>query len=353
MSMFRNLMGSGLRRRDPLHGIRYVLDLDAHGRSNGEDEQERSTWTDRRTGKAVDLHNFSFGGGSGWNGYAQDFKADWLMNSLYGRIVNDHTASIDKLSNSIHFYKNMQAGESMDMRIRITGLSRNISEGKAKQMRIYSRLQAEPNITVTEDGVYAIHAVYDADDSLYFYIPGTPREELVTPVTIEQLPLYPGGLVFDGVDDYGVTREAVTEQVGTVLIMYNHVTLIDSGEHYAIASASTNNDPNRIVLFYNQANIWICRTDFNDVVDKQLQAGVLRADYAIRAVEHPATDAPLFIGRAFNYNAMSNFALYRLILIREQLTDEQARLLRERVLAEHNAWLADNGYDDYIEDIAI
>lgn len=68
MSMFRNLMGAGLRRRDPLHGIRYVLDLDAHGRSNGEEEPMRSTWTDKATGKVVDLHNFSFGGAAAGTG---------------------------------------------------------------------------------------------------------------------------------------------------------------------------------------------------------------------------------------------------------------------------------------------
>lgn len=350
MSMFRNLMGASLRRRDPLHGIRYVLDLDAHGRSNGEDEQEHSTWTDRRTGKAVDLHNFSFGGGSGWNGYAQDFKADWLMNSLYGRIVDDHTASMDKLSSSIQFYKYMQAGESMDMRIRITGLSRNISEGKARQMRIYSRLQAEPNITVTEDGVYAIHAVYDADDSLYFYIPGTTGEELVTPVTIEQLPLYPGALVFDGVDDYGVTREAVTEQVGTVLAMYRMLSVKDSW-HYLL---DTRNDTgaDRLYIGSNSStSLWVNTTI------ARFNPSTWPYDTALNiqsSVGSAAIAAPVMVS-ASKVDSLQpeNVALYRLILIREQLTDEQARLLKERVLAEHNAWLADNGYDDYIEDIAI
>lgn len=182
----------------------FVGGWNAYGRSNSEDASVRDILPDYSgNGRDIRLYNFAFSGMSGWNGYAQDFKADWLMNSPYGKIVDDHTALIDKSSSSVQFYKYMQAGESMDMRIRITGLSRNISEGKAKQMRIYSRLQAEPNITVTEDGVYAVHAVYDANDSLYFYIPRNLGEELVTPVTIEQLPLYPGALVSDGVDDYG------------------------------------------------------------------------------------------------------------------------------------------------------
>ena len=352
MGMFRQLMGTGAHRRDPLHGIHYVCDFDAKGRSNDEDEPMRSTWTDRATGKMIDLHNFSFGGGSGWNGYAQDFRADWIMNSVYGRIVNDHTASIDKLSKTVQFYQYMQAGESMDMRIRITGLSRNISEGKARQMRIYSRLQSEPNITVTEDGVYAIHAVYDADDSLYFYIPGTTGEELVTPVTIEQLPLYPGALVFDGVDDYGATREAVTEQVGTVLIMGRIVG--DTGaDTQTLMSCMETAGGKRIYVSFVRANDRVqVGNGFSPAIINNILTGLSLSTHG-RVPE--AAGSKLYVGRAGDsgFPNYSNYALCRLILIREQLTDEQARLLKERVLAEHNAWLADNGYDDYIEDIAI
>ena len=50
MGMFRQLMGTGAHRRDPLHGIHYVCDFDAKGRSNDEDEPMRSTWTDKATG---------------------------------------------------------------------------------------------------------------------------------------------------------------------------------------------------------------------------------------------------------------------------------------------------------------
>lgn len=351
MSMFRNLMGAGLRRRDPLHGIRYVLDLDAHGRSNGEDEPVRSTWTDRRTGKAVDLHNFSFGGGSGWNGYAQDFKGSkWRIDSARAELIDSHTAVIYKGSSGIQFYKQAAAGESIEMRVRITGVTQDILDGSLNSLYIYCNKPDILDIKVRSDGVYDIHAYNEDEYVLYFFAIGDQETEFTTPVTIEQLPLYPGALVFDGVDDYGVTREAVTEQVGTVLAMYRMLSLKDSW-HYLL---DTRNDTgaDRLYIGSNSStSLWVNTTIAG------FKPSTWPYDTALNiqsSVGSAAIAAPVMVsGSKVDSLQPENVALYRLILIREQLTDEQARLLRERVLAEHNAWLADNGYDDYIEDIAI
>lgn len=318
-----------------LDNVTYVADWDGKDRSNDEEEPMRSQWIDKKTGKVINLSNFGFSGMSGWNGYAQDFKSDWLMNSSYGRIVNDQTASIDKLSDSIQFYKYVQTGESMDMRIRITGLSRNISEGKAKQMRIYSRLQAEPNITVTEDGVYAIHAVYDADDSLYFYIPGTKGEELVTPVTIEQLPLYPGALVSDGVDDYGQTAEAISEEVGTVLVHMSDINS-DSGKYY-ILFCDNNLDPNRYALFkYDSTQIGFYAPEEIFDIDEGIFA---------KSKSPVSVNTNLFVCAATSWQAFSRCALYRLILIQEQLDDAAVEFLKWKVDKEYRDWCRANGYE--------
>ena len=321
-----------------LDNITYVADWDGKGRSNNEEEPMRSQWVDKATGKVINLRNFSFSGMSGWNGYAQDFKSDWMMNSSYGRIVNEHTASIDKLSNTIQFYKYVQTGESMDMRIRITGLSRNISEGKATQMRIYSRLQAEPNITVTEDGVYAIHAVYDADDSLYFYIPGTKGEELVTPVTIEQLPLYPGALVSDGVDDYGQTAEAISEEVGTVLV---HMSDINSDrDKYYILFGANNLDPNRYALFkYGSTIAFYAPEEIFDIVE-----GIFA-----KSKSPVSVNTNLFVCAANSRQAFSRCALYRLIIIKEQLDDAAVEFLKWKVDKEYRDWCIRMGF--YEEEI--
>ena len=295
----------------------------------------RSQWIDKAAGKVIDLHNYAYAGMSGWGEYAQDFKSDWLMNSSYGRIVNEHTASIDKLSNTVQFYKYVQTGESMDMRIRITGLSRNISEGKARQMRIYSRLQAEPNISVTKDGVYAIHAVYDADDSLYFYIPGTRGEELVTPVTIEQLPLYPGALVSDGVDDYGQTAEAIDEEVGTVLAHMSDINS-DSGKYYILFGAN-NLDPIRYTLFkYDSTTIAFYAPEEIFDIDEGIFA---------KSKSPVSVNTNLFVCAANSRQAFSRCALYRLILIKEQLDDAAVEFLKWKVEKEYREWCRANGYD--------
>ena len=57
----------------------------------------------------------------------------------------------------------------------------------------------------TKDGIYEIdYTANEGANKIYFYVVGGNIGQLENPITIEQLPLYPGALVFDGVDDYGV-----------------------------------------------------------------------------------------------------------------------------------------------------
>jgi hypothetical protein len=57
---------------------------------------------------------------------------------------------------------------------------------------------------MSEDGVYEIIPSNFLAEALYFSIEKYPERWYGSKLTIEQLPLYPGALVFDGVDDYGV-----------------------------------------------------------------------------------------------------------------------------------------------------
>ena len=56
---------------------------------------------------------------------------------------------------------------------------------------------------MSEDGVYEIIPSNFLAEALYLSIEKYPERWYGSKLTIEQLPLYPGALVFDGVDDYG------------------------------------------------------------------------------------------------------------------------------------------------------
>ena len=56
---------------------------------------------------------------------------------------------------------------------------------------------------MSEDGVYEIIPSNFLAEALYLSIEKYPERWYRSKLTIEQLPLYPGALVFDGVDDYG------------------------------------------------------------------------------------------------------------------------------------------------------
>lgn len=57
---------------------------------------------------------------------------------------------------------------------------------------------------MSEDGVYEIIPSNFLAEALYLSIEKYPERWYGSKLTVEQLPLYPGALVFDGVDDYGV-----------------------------------------------------------------------------------------------------------------------------------------------------
>lgn len=67
---------------------------------------------------------------------------------------------------------------------------------------VYDNVGMEHAQDYTKDGIYEIdYTANEGANIIYFYVLGGNMGQLENPITIEQLPLYPGALVFDGVDD--------------------------------------------------------------------------------------------------------------------------------------------------------
>lgn len=240
MGMFRQLMGTGAHRRDPLHGIHYVCDFDAKGRSNDEDEPMRSTWTDKATGKVIDLHNFGFAGMSGWGGDTFDFN-EWriMAGAQYDSTVITKDANKLYISGTILDTEesknrsgvsltNQPSGMSYQGRLRIKGLRQG-------QFIVFADYTGTPqhSIQATSDGIMSYDFLTSTGGSgnMYIYVE-VENDARDVNVVIEQLPLYPGALVSDGVDDYGVTQEAINEEVGTMLAMLEADDDIKTGSYF-------------------------------------------------------------------------------------------------------------------------
>ena len=175
-----------------------------------EEMSKNPVWVDK-TGNGHDLQmkNFLWGGMSGVNGYVQNFNY-FRNNATVDKVRIDEQSSnsikvtllTSGMGHVIYIPKNIyQFNKSYFIKISSEGYN----EGD-----LFLSFYAPSTSTATTvkvplnpNGITEIPAIKE-DDFLAVYLFNAAGK--VGSITIEQLPLYPGALVFDGVDDYG-TRD--------------------------------------------------------------------------------------------------------------------------------------------------
>lgn len=149
-------------------------------------------------GRFLSFKNFAWGGMSGVGGYKFNFKnsSEWNISVVQVKEHNDNRIVINNRLNAVQLsYK----GTSIKIVIKLTGVEENNS-----RLKIYDDIDSSKEQSYNKDGIYEIdYIANDGANYVYFYITGGNYGELDLPITIEQLPLYPGALVFDGADDCG------------------------------------------------------------------------------------------------------------------------------------------------------
>ena len=153
-------------------------------------------WVDKTgNGHDLQLKNFSWKGMSGIGGYVADID-EWGTNSTAAYFERNSikiTATFKENASLGLLYHNIKLRQSCVLKV--TG----IPEGCDAFLddRLGNRFY------MSEDGVYEIIPSNFLAEALYLFIEKYPERWYGSKLTIEQLPLYPGALVFDGVDDYG------------------------------------------------------------------------------------------------------------------------------------------------------
>lgn len=172
-------------------------------------------WVDKTgNGHDLQLKNFSWGGMSGVGGYVDNWNssADWAINSYWVNSHTDHklqfiTASsvVQARSNNIYnaenVYKNI---------LNVNGLTEAVNKGSVKALKIIATdpitSKAIKTFSFETDGVIQI-SFDDVLQDYYvdYFLYGSDTKDI--DITIEQLPLYPGFILGDGVDDFAVTEK--------------------------------------------------------------------------------------------------------------------------------------------------
>lgn len=186
----------------PIPGM--IARYSALGLTN-EEMSKNPVWVDK-TGNDHDLQmkNFAWAGMSGVGGY----KLNWGDSSIWANYIKGTFGTGEVTDNTIHItsaktnnalFETRASLKSVEYKVLIKGLTDDIylrygvfNDGKDLWTEIKN------------DGIYTLPSYdYDSKYNMKWKVM-SQTYPIDCDITIEQLPLYPGALVFDGVDDYGV-----------------------------------------------------------------------------------------------------------------------------------------------------
>ena len=195
----------------------------AYGRSNDEDASTRDILPDYSgNGRDIKLYNFAFAGMSGYGGYVYDEDNIVVIDSNHVTVKGSKIEILNMVSSGTCCYVTAisgTAGQSLTVnvpayRIAVSGLKagERIDIGRG-----YNNGESNTWIdsvipSIREDGTYNIPAWdFTVEPASGTAVPNVsdfrpavyPKDGVSMNVTIEILPVYPGALVSDGVDDYG------------------------------------------------------------------------------------------------------------------------------------------------------
>lgn len=168
---------------------------------------ENPVWKDL-TGNGHDLQmkNFALGGMSGVGGYTENYDsnrwykvasridATWTYKSFNVKLIKDNESA--QL-----FYQSQPSDTGfrvLSCTIKVSGLT----DGQGIEY-VSNGTRSFVIMRIENDGIYHIPSFDFGAKNAYYGFKFLKLQESCN-ITIEQLPLYPGALVFDGVDDHGV-----------------------------------------------------------------------------------------------------------------------------------------------------
>lgn len=214
-------------------------------------------WVDKTgNGHDIQMKNFAWGGMSGVGGYKYNFLSnDWSADVNQVSVVLSHKIVIINKRTSIQFVKLIrnELENTINITLKITGL-----EANGSSFKIYDNVGSSHAQEYNKDGIYQInYTATEGANRIYFYVLGGNMGQLENPITIEQLPLYPGALVFDGVDDYGTCNNfpILTKEKGYTVVALRQY-LVEKSTAYLTANGDSISNTSFIFEGNNYKDTW-------------------------------------------------------------------------------------------------
>lgn len=222
-------------------------------------------WVDKTgNGHDLQLKNFAWKGMSGVGGYVADID-EWGTNSTAAYFERNSikiTATFKENVSLGLLYHNIKLRQSCVLKV--TG----IPEGCDAFLddRLGNRFY------MSEDGVYEIIPSNFLAEALYFSIEKYPERWYGSKLTIEQLPLYPGALVFDGVDDWAGCDNLPLlpkEKGYSIIALRNWITRYDATQYKRplISNLDTSDEGAFLIEYRKDENVNDVTGSYNSFTD--------------------------------------------------------------------------------------
>lgn len=302
-------------------------------------------WVDKTgNGHDLQLKNFAWKGMSGVNGYVQNFN-NFKNNATVDKVRIDEQSSnsikvtilTTGISNAIYIPKNIyQFNKSYFIKISSEGYD----EGDMALSFYATSTSTATTVTVSlnPNGVTEIPAIKE-DDFLAVYINVSGK---VGSFTVEQLPLYPGALVFDGVDDYGVCDNfpILTKEKGYTVVALRQWISMGEGISGLVSNVKNWFNDGAFILEYNSNNA------INKFVNRPVSFGNISMEMdlpnnftyqtsksykgvPITTGSFKGTNS-LFVGKLNNIiGNCSNVAIWELVFLDHDATEEELTKIKD------------------------
>ena len=304
-----------------LDGIEYYDILDARYRSNEEAEDKRNKWNGRLGKLHLTLNNYAYSQMSGWNGYPLPRAKKFSV-----------------IKNSSSFWLGyMGAPEAVKTKSWGIKIISNPTGDTISLIYISSSNTFVKTIRLQENVVNIIPPMTEDFANLAFSLPSHPVGSIVT---FEQLPIYGGALVSDGMNDYAVSDEVIDEEIGGIVMQAEEVSNPSTayGNIFSSTVGLGGQSGKEIAGLVQKADDKIILGDPWTTLDKDAEN-----IYGLSRVPISPGNK-LMIGNNKS-NEWGNAALYQLRLIKSQPTDLQLEVIKHQVLIEHNDYVKEMGWE--------
>lgn len=278
-------------------------------KGKGNIDLDRNTITGLLENKLT-AYNFGWSLMSGYGGYNENYLTYSKAANVF--VTDDHSITIMNFVPVNNWVVSKYGNSALkSTKIKVAGLT---SDDQLEYGYSPSNEGARVMMPIPKDGIYDLpeSVVNQSTYNIGFFL----RSALTKNVTIEQIPLYEGAIVTDGVDDY-LDLDKVGYKVGTVIIKYIPIPTVNRWQY--VLETKTE----RIAIGYNGITAIendSYSTNFDNVRNIEGYKVCKFNDGNIKNIS-----TPLFIGSNTSINEPLSMALYSIAIYSTALSEEDVQ----------------------------